>query len=149
MCHEQMKSFPSHRKALSVTGTRFAGEDTANIYLIPMTGTGRDPKTRQAHSGRWLGAPLPPLPHPPRAESCPSLGGAPRLCPSAHTKRGGSHCPGHTATQLLRGEQNAILAGAARSCCQFPQSLPSLSIFRITAHRRSQILLAAFPFWSN
>lgn len=96
--------------------------------------------------------PLPQAPPPlllgvgggPQPLGCPT---PPSLLCTQREARAAAHS--HTTAQLLRGGQNAMLAGAGRSCCQFPQSLPSLSKFRITAHKHSQVLLAAFPFWSN
>lgn len=66
------------------------------------------------------------------------------------TQRKARALPAATQPHSCSGEgHNAILAETGCSGCQFPLSVPSLSKCRITAHRQSQVLLAAFPFWSD
>lgn len=123
--------------------------------LILMRGTNKTLKYIRLRTGGSLGAQLAPnwiIPTP-GSLKLPPLARQPLECPAP------AALPAHKERQVLQrqplphscfGEgRSAVLAGAGWSCCQFPLSLPSLSKFSITAHKQSQVLLAAFPFWSN
>lgn len=122
--------------------------------LILMRGTNKTLKHRLTTGGSF-GAQLAPswTILTPGSLKLPPLLRQPLQCPEPPA------LPAHKERQMLQpqplphscfGEgQSAVLAGAGWSCCQFPLSLLSLSKFSITVHKQSQVLLAAFPFWSN